>query len=69
MAQRALDAVHGVDINPYAVAIARFRLLIAAMEASSSSIWMKIPPISGSRSDIRSATSVAGASSPRCRAR
>ena len=26
LVQRALDAVHGVDINPYAVAIARFRL-------------------------------------------
>ncbi|MGA1410558.1 MAG: BREX-2 system adenine-specific DNA-methyltransferase PglX, partial [Prochlorotrichaceae cyanobacterium] len=33
LAQRALDAVHGVDINPYAVAIARFRLLVAAMAA------------------------------------
>lgn len=27
----ALDAVHGVDVNPFAVAIARFRLLIAAL--------------------------------------
>jgi hypothetical protein len=36
LAQRALDAVHGVDINPYAVAIARFRLLIAAMQASGA---------------------------------
>ncbi|MEU2614526.1 BREX-2 system adenine-specific DNA-methyltransferase PglX [Micromonospora sp. NPDC007271] len=27
----ALDAVHGVDINPFAVAIARFRLLVAAL--------------------------------------
>jgi hypothetical protein len=27
----ALDSVHGVDINPFAIAIARFRLLIAAM--------------------------------------
>lgn len=34
LAQRALDVVHGVDINPYAVAIAKFRLLIAAMKAS-----------------------------------
>jgi hypothetical protein len=33
LAQRALDAVCGVDINPYAVAIARFRLLIAAVKA------------------------------------
>ena len=34
LAQRSLDAVHGVDLNPYAVAIARFRLLIAALKAS-----------------------------------
>jgi hypothetical protein len=30
----ALDSVHGVDINPFAVAIARFRLLVAALAAS-----------------------------------
>jgi hypothetical protein len=34
LAQRALDAVSGVDLNPYAVAIARFRLLIAALKSS-----------------------------------
>ncbi len=28
---RSLASVHGVDVNPYAVAIARFRLLLAAM--------------------------------------
>jgi hypothetical protein len=33
-AQAALDAVAGVDINPFAVAIARFRLLVAALKAS-----------------------------------
>jgi hypothetical protein len=33
LAQRALDAVHGVDLNPFAVAIARFRLLVAALKA------------------------------------
>ena len=32
--QKALDAIHGVDLNPFAVAIARFRLTIAAMRAS-----------------------------------
>ncbi|MET8115387.1 BREX-2 system adenine-specific DNA-methyltransferase PglX [Streptomyces prasinus] len=32
--REALDSVHGVDINPFAVAIARFRLLVAAMAAS-----------------------------------
>jgi len=33
LAQRALDGVHGVDLNPFAVAIARFRLLVAALRA------------------------------------
>lgn len=36
LAQRALDVVHGVDINPYAIAICRFRLLIAAMKAAGT---------------------------------
>lgn len=36
LAQRALDVVHGTDINPYAIAICRFRLLIAAMKAADS---------------------------------
>ena len=34
LVQKALDGVHGVDINPFAVAIARFRLLVAAMQAA-----------------------------------
>jgi hypothetical protein len=34
IAQRALDAVAGVDLNPFAVAISRFRLLVAALLAS-----------------------------------
>ena len=34
LAQRTLDAVNGVDINPFAVAIARFRLLVVALRAS-----------------------------------
>jgi Eco57I restriction-modification methylase len=32
--QAALDAIHGVDLNPFAVAIARFRLTLAAVRAS-----------------------------------
>jgi hypothetical protein len=36
LVQRALDAVHGVDLNSYAVAIARFRLLLAALVAQAS---------------------------------
>jgi hypothetical protein len=34
LAQRALDGVYGVDLNPFAVAIARFRLLLAALAVS-----------------------------------
>lgn len=34
VARRALDSVHGVDTNPFAVAIARFRLLVAALKAA-----------------------------------
>ena len=33
-AQKALDAVTGVDLNPFAVEIARFRLLVAALKAA-----------------------------------
>lgn len=34
LAQKTLDAVAGVDLNPFAVAISRFRLLVAALQAS-----------------------------------
>jgi glycosyltransferase involved in cell wall biosynthesis len=33
-AQRVLSQIAGVDLNPFAAAIARFRLLIAALQAS-----------------------------------
>ena len=33
LVQRALDGVYGVDVNPFAVRIARFRLLVAALQA------------------------------------
>lgn len=33
LTQRALDSINGVDINPFAVAIAKFRLLLAAIKA------------------------------------
>jgi hypothetical protein len=35
--QAALDAIHGVDLNPFAVAIAHFRLMVAALQASGLS--------------------------------
>ncbi|WP_439401430.1 BREX-2 system adenine-specific DNA-methyltransferase PglX [Bradyrhizobium sp. DASA03068] len=34
LAQRALDAIAGVDLNPFATEIARFRLLLAALRAA-----------------------------------
>lgn len=34
LVQKTLDCIHGVDVNPYAVAIARFRLLLVALRAS-----------------------------------
>lgn len=33
-ARKAMSAIHGVDINPFAVAITRFRLIVAFMKAS-----------------------------------
>ncbi len=36
LAQNALDAVFGVDLNPNVVAIARFRLLLAALRVSGT---------------------------------
>jgi len=37
LARRALDSVHGVDINPFAVAVARFRMLLAAWRVAGVS--------------------------------
>jgi hypothetical protein len=43
LVEKALDGVYGVDINPFAVAIARFRLLVAALHAAQdTSIEEKI---------------------------
>ncbi|MBC8391073.1 MAG: BREX-2 system adenine-specific DNA-methyltransferase PglX, partial [Deltaproteobacteria bacterium] len=33
LAQRTLNSIYGVDVNPFAVAIAKFRLLLLAMKA------------------------------------
>ncbi|MAX35349.1 MAG: SAM-dependent methyltransferase [Gimesia sp.] len=33
LVQRTLNSIHGVDINPFAIAIARFRLLLAAFKS------------------------------------
>jgi len=41
--QQALDAIHGVDLNPFAIAIARFRLTVAALKASGLTSLEKAP--------------------------
>ncbi len=41
--QQALNGVYGVDLNPFAVAIARFRLLIAALKASGETTLAEAP--------------------------
>src|ERR1017187_5468261 len=43
LVQRALDAVYGVDLNPFAVEISRFRLLIAALESSAIGSLVEAP--------------------------
>jgi len=45
LARRTLDQVYGVDINPYAVAIARFRLVLAALDAVGIKRLEKAPDI------------------------
>jgi hypothetical protein len=43
IAQRALDALAGVDLNPFAVAISRFRLLLAALKVSGVHLLTEAP--------------------------
>ena len=61
LAQKALDAVYGVDLNPFAVEITRFRLLIAALESSGVSTVARRARFSHSiwRREIRSCTAPA----------
>jgi type I restriction-modification system DNA methylase subunit len=44
-AHKALDAVHGADINPYAVAIARFRLTLAFLDKAGYSKLADAPAL------------------------
>jgi hypothetical protein len=44
--QIALDAIHGVDLNPFAVAIARFRLTVEALRACGLRSLEKAPAFS-----------------------
>lgn len=41
--QRAMASVHGVDINPFAVAIARFRLTVAGLQAIGARSLVEAP--------------------------
>ncbi|MEV0890238.1 BREX-2 system adenine-specific DNA-methyltransferase PglX [Promicromonospora sp. NPDC050262] len=43
--RRAMDAVHGVDINPFAVAIARFRLTVAGLRAMGETSLVGVPEL------------------------
>lgn len=41
--QRAMDSIHGVDVNPFAIAIARFRLTVAGLRAAGISSLVEAP--------------------------
>ncbi|OAV77466.1 BREX-2 system adenine-specific DNA-methyltransferase PglX [Dietzia sp. 111N12-1] len=41
----ALSSIHGVDINPFAVAIAQFRLMVAALRAIGGSSLLTVPEL------------------------
>ena len=45
LARRALRQIHGVDINPYAVAIARFRLVLAVLDAVGTTRLDRAPAL------------------------
>lgn len=44
-ARKAAEAVHGVDLNPFAAAIARFRLLVAYLQACGLSTLRDAPNV------------------------
>lgn len=41
--QRAMGSIHGVDLNPFAVAIARFRLTVAGLQAIGARSLVEAP--------------------------
>jgi hypothetical protein len=41
--QNALNAIHGVDLNPFAIAISKFRLTVAALKAEGSATLENAP--------------------------
>ncbi len=46
LVNKALGSVYGVDLNPFAVAISRFRLLVAAIQASGDVTLIDLPEFS-----------------------
>ena len=43
--RKAMDSIHGVDLNPFAVAIARFRLTVAGLLAAGEKSLVGVPPL------------------------
>ncbi|TMS54787.1 BREX-2 system adenine-specific DNA-methyltransferase PglX [Mycobacterium sp. DBP42] len=43
--RRAMASIHGVDINPFAAAIARFRLNVAALKETGERSLVGVPPM------------------------
>ena len=43
--RRAMDSIHGVDLNPFAVAIARFRLTVAGLKAMGERSLVGVAPL------------------------
>lgn len=63
-AQRALDSIHGVDLNPFAIAIARFRLTVAAIKAAGITTLVAAPAF---RYHLAIGDSLLGGQSPEAR--
>ena len=43
--RKAMDSIHGVDLNPFAVAIARFRLTVAGITAAGEKSLVGVPTL------------------------
>ena len=43
--RKAMDSIHGVDLNPFAVAVARFRLTVAGIQAAGEKSLVGVSPI------------------------
>ncbi|MGP5071079.1 BREX-2 system adenine-specific DNA-methyltransferase PglX [Arthrobacter rhombi] len=45
LVRKAMDSIHGVDLNPFAVAIARFRLTVAGLQAAGETSLVGVAPM------------------------